>query len=77
MISRCFLCVWCVFVFAPIVARQRHGKNPLFVARQRLGKTPFIVARQRLGKTLPIVARQCIKESRRLVLPRTSRFTFT
>jgi hypothetical protein len=45
-----------VYVYPPIVARQRLGKNPLIVARQRVGKNP-IVGRQRLGK-YPIVARQ-------------------
>jgi hypothetical protein len=28
----------CLYVYPPIVARQRFGRNPLIVARQRLGK---------------------------------------
>jgi hypothetical protein len=42
----------CVYVYLPIVARQRRSKNPPIVARQRLGKNPPIVARQRLGKNV-------------------------
>jgi hypothetical protein len=28
----------CLYVYPPIVAKQRLGKNPLIVARQRLGR---------------------------------------
>jgi hypothetical protein len=65
----------------PFVARQRLGKNSPFVARQRLGRNATAVT-----NTHPNIENcwtlrfQCgsyrIKESRRLVLPRTSRFIF-
>jgi hypothetical protein len=41
MRSRCYLCLCAranVCVYAPIVARQRIGRNPLIFARQLLGK---------------------------------------
>jgi hypothetical protein len=44
-----------VSVYAPIVGRQRLGKNPLFVARQLLDKNFHIVARQRLGRNITAV----------------------
>jgi hypothetical protein len=80
----------CLYVYPPIVARQRLGKNPFIVARQRLGKNPLIVARQQLGRNVTAVTNIhatielldasfsmlpcCIKESKRLVLPRISCF---
>jgi hypothetical protein len=42
----------CLYVYSPIVARQRIGKNSLIVARQRLGKNPPIVANHRLGRNV-------------------------
>jgi hypothetical protein len=44
-----------LYVYSPVVARQRLGKIPLIVARQRLGKNPSIVARQRLGRNVTAV----------------------
>jgi hypothetical protein len=79
----------CCVCILPIVARQGLGKNLLIVARQWLGKNPPIIARQRLCRNVTAVTNtharielldesQCglcrIKESRRLVLPRTCRF---
>jgi hypothetical protein len=57
----------------PVVARQRLGKNPLIVARQLLGKN-FLPL---LGNGYVFYAVRVVsKESRRLVLPRTSCFLF-
>jgi hypothetical protein len=44
-----------LYVYPPIIAKQRLGKNSLIVARQRLGKNPPIVARQRLGRNVTAV----------------------
>jgi hypothetical protein len=85
MRSRCYLCVCIPRIFA----RQRLGKNPLIVARQRFGKNPLSLLGNGSVDTLPRnthatieelldASLQCgpfrIKESRRLVLPRTSCF---
>jgi hypothetical protein len=45
----------CLYVYPPIVSRERLRKNPLIVARQRLGKNPPIFARQRLGRGVTAV----------------------
>jgi hypothetical protein len=81
MRSRFCLCI------PSIVARQRLGKNSRIAARQWLGKNVPIVARQLVGRNVTAVTNthaiqelldasfQCgpcrIKETRRLVLPRT------
>jgi hypothetical protein len=72
MRSRC-----CVCVSSLIVARQRLDKNSLIVARQRLGRNvtavTIIVVHATVEELLDASMWQCrIKESRRLVLPRTS-----
>jgi hypothetical protein len=72
MRSRCCLCV------SPlIVARQRLGKNPFIVARQRLGSNVIAVRNTQATIEEFLDASfsmwPCrIKESRRLVLSRTS-----
>jgi hypothetical protein len=45
----------CLYVYAPIIARQRLGKNFPMVLRQRLGKNPTIIARQRLGRNVAAI----------------------
>jgi hypothetical protein len=64
----------------PIVARQRLGKNPPIFAKQRLGRNVTAVTNTHVGIEKLFWTRRfpcgsCrIKESRRLVLPRTSCF---
>jgi hypothetical protein len=87
MISRCCLCVClCIPPIVArqglgknplIVARQRLGKNLPIVARQRLGRNSTAVTNTHATiKELLEASFQCgscrIKESRRLVLSRTS-----
>jgi hypothetical protein len=45
----------CLYMYPPIAARQRLGKNPRIVARQRLGKNPPIDTRKRLGRNVTAV----------------------
>jgi hypothetical protein len=64
----------CPNVYPAIVARQRLGNNPVF-ARQRLGKN--VTAATNTHATVELLDAFSmlpgrIKESRRLVLPRTS-----
>jgi hypothetical protein len=60
------------------VARQRLGKNPPVVARQRLGRNVTAVTNTHatieefLDASFSVLPVCRIKESRRLVLPRTS-----
>jgi hypothetical protein len=73
MRSRC--CV-CVCVSPPIVASNGSVKSPLIIARQRLGRNVTTVTN--IHATIEVLdwsrrVGPCrIKESRRLVLPRTS-----
>jgi hypothetical protein len=67
----------CLYVYPPIVARQRLGKNPPIVTKQRLGRNVTAVTNTHATiKNCWTWRFQCgpcrIKESRRLVLPRTS-----
>jgi hypothetical protein len=69
----------CLYVYLPIVARHRLGKNPPIVAMKRLGEK---LPRQRIYSYMQqykncwkhnLLCGPCrIKESRRLVLPTTS-----
>jgi hypothetical protein len=63
----------CVSMYPPIVPRQRLDKNPRIVAGQRLSSVKFPLSL--LGNCYVFYAVHVVsKESRRLVLPRTSCF---
>jgi hypothetical protein len=68
-----------MYLYPPIVARQRLGKNPLVVTRQQFGGSVTAVTNTQATTEELLTRRfQCdprrIKESKRIVLPRTSCF---